>query len=106
MFQGWTDHAILEELGDRLRRQRLNRNISQAALAARAGVSLGTLRNAEAGAGSSLATLIRLLRALGMLHRLEAVLPEPEPSPLQLLALKGEERVRASGSGVPTRDQQ
>lgn len=102
MFKGWADDAILKELGDRLRQQRLNRDISQVALAARAGVSLGTLRNAEAGAGSSMTTLIRLLRALGMLHRLEALLPEPEPSPLQLLQLKGEARMRSSGSGVLT----
>lgn len=97
-FNEWTDVAILVELGDRLRQERLNRNISQEALAKRAGVSIGTLRNAEAGTGSSMTTFIRLLRALELTHRLSAVLPEPEVSPMQLLAMKGEGRVRASGT--------
>jgi transcriptional regulator with XRE-family HTH domain len=99
VFEGWSDDAILVELGDRLRRERLNRDVSQEALAGRAGVSLGTLRNAEAGTGSSMTTFIRLLRALGMIPRMDAVLPESEISPMQLLVLKGESRVRASGAG-------
>ncbi len=99
MYNNWTDDAILSELGSRLRQQRLNQNVSQTDLAEKAGVSWGTLRNAEAGKGSSVTTLIRLLRALGVLQRLETLLPEPEPSPLHLLQLKGEARVRASGTG-------
>ena len=72
MYNNWTDDAILSELGSRLRQQRLNQNVSQTDLAEKAGVSWGTLRNAEAGKGSSVTTLIRLLRALGVLQRLEA----------------------------------
>ena len=96
MFRNWTDDAVLKELGHRLRRQRLNQNISQADLAKKAGVSQATLRNAESGNGSSMTTFVRLLRALGMLDRLETLLPEPEVSPLQLLRLKGKGRERAS----------
>ena len=102
MFRSWTDQAILEDLGSRIRQHRLNRNISQGAVAERAGVSVATVRNLESGNGSSVTTLIRLLRGLGMLHRLEMLIPETEPSPLQLLRLKGEGRVRASGSGELT----
>jgi transcriptional regulator with XRE-family HTH domain len=101
-FEDWSDDAVLAELGDRLRRERLNRNVSQEVLAERAGVSLGTLRNAESGAGTSMTTFIRLLRALGMIHRLDSVLPEAETSPMQLLALKGEGRIRASGTARHT----
>lgn len=97
-FDAWSDDAILVELGDRLRRERLNRNTSQEAVAERAGVSIGTLRNAESGTGSSMTTFIRLLRSLGLVHRLDAILPESEMSPMQLLAMKGEGRIRASGS--------
>lgn len=99
VFKGWSDEAILVEMGGRLRRERLNRDVSQEVLAEQAGLSLGTLRNAEAGTGSSMTTFIRLLRALGMIDRMDAVLPEPEASPLQLLALRGKSRIRASGAG-------
>lgn len=99
VFKGWSDEAILVEMGGRLRRERLNRDVSQEVLAEQAGLSLGTLRNAEAGTGSSMTTFIRLLRALGMIHRMDVVLPESETSPMQLLALKGKSRVRASGAG-------
>ena len=103
-FTGWTDEAILGDLGDRLRRARLNANVSQQDLADRAGVSLGALRGAEAGNGSSMTTFVRLMRALGYLERIDALVPEPEVSPLQLLAMKGASRVRASGSRATGND--
>jgi putative transcriptional regulator len=34
---------------------------------------------------------------LGLLDRLDALLPKPEPSPMDLLKLKGRKRQRASG---------
>jgi transcriptional regulator with XRE-family HTH domain len=98
MFTDWTDEAILDELGRRIRRTRLNSNTTQADLAAQAGISVDTLRNIEAGEGMTLTSLIRVLRALDVLDHLDAVLPDPGLSPMQLLALRGEERQRASGS--------
>ncbi|KAA3641773.1 MAG: XRE family transcriptional regulator [Armatimonadetes bacterium] len=96
-FDAWADDAILEELGIRLRQERLNRNITQEELARAAGISIGALRNAESGGGSSLTTFVRMLRALGLLHRVEAVLPEAEMSPIELSKRRGRERLRASG---------
>lgn len=98
MFTDWTDDAIVDELGRRIRRTRLNANTTQADLAAQAGISVDTLRNIEAGEGMTLTSLIRVLRAMDALDHLDAVLPDPGPSPMQLLALRGEERQRASGS--------
>ncbi len=100
-FIEWADDPIMEELGNRLRQERLNRNITQEDLARSAGVSIGALRNAESGNGSSMTTFIRLLRALGLLHRIEAVLPESEISPIELSKLRGRERRRASGKDRP-----
>jgi len=100
---GWTDEAILRELGDRLRQARLNANVTQQDLADRAGVSLGALRGAEAGSGTSMTTFVRIMRALGLLDRIDTMLPVPEMSPLQLLQMKGTTRSRASGSRM-TRD--
>jgi len=92
------DKAILGELGGRLQRERLNRNMTQADLAHRAGVSLRTLQNIETGRSITLASLIKILRALGNLAVLDDVFPEPGLSPVQLAKLKGRERQRASGS--------
>ncbi|MET2466826.1 helix-turn-helix transcriptional regulator [Ralstonia sp. SM1864_UCD524_TZ4] len=44
---------------------RAHRNLEQAPPAARAGISVRTLRNLESGSGSSLPTLIQVARALG-----------------------------------------
>jgi transcriptional regulator with XRE-family HTH domain len=91
-----TDAAVLEELGHRLKRTRLQRNLTQLRLAEEAGVSLATVRNLEDGKPSQLVTLIRVLRVLGLLGGLERAVPEPPPSPIEELRLRGRERRRAS----------
>jgi transcriptional regulator with XRE-family HTH domain len=94
--QTLSDAAILHEFGQRLARYRLNRNLTQQALAREAGVSLRTLNRIESGEPSQTANLIRVLRALGLLDNLEALLPEPALSPMQQLKLQGKTRKRAS----------
>lgn len=91
-----TDTAVLEELGTRLKRTRLQRNLTQRRLAEEAGISLATARNLEDGKPSQLVTLIRVLRVLGLLGGLERAVPEPLPSPIEELRLRGRERRRAS----------
>lgn len=91
-----TDAAILEQLGGRLKRTRLQRNLTQRRLAEEAGISLATVRNLEDGKPSQLVTLIRVLRVLGGLGGLERAVPEPPPSPIEELRLRGRERKRAS----------
>lgn len=92
------DAAVLREIGHRLRRERLNSDLSQAELAGRVGLARKTIQNAEDGRNCSLETMIRMLRGLGRLDQLDAFLPDPGPSPVQLAKLKGKERQRASGS--------
>jgi DNA-binding XRE family transcriptional regulator len=96
-FDGMTEKAILEELGRRMQAQRLNLNMAQAEVAHKAAVSRRALQNLESGRGCTLSLLIRELRAMGKLGQLEAFLPEPGVSPIQLAKLKGRERQRASG---------
>ena len=96
-LEGMSERAVLEELGIRLQTQRLGANLSQAEVARKAGVSRRGLQNLENGRGCTLSLLIRVLRALGKLQQLEALLPETGPSPIQLAKLKGRERQRASG---------
>ena len=82
-------------LGERVRRLRLNRNQDQAQVAAKAGVSERALRGLEAGEGSQLITLIRVLKALEALGCLDALAPEPSVSPMAMLG-RGKEPQRAS----------
>ena len=90
-----TDERILSELGNRLARYRLNRDLTQAALAERAGVSLPTITRLEAGHSVQLTTWVRILRALDLLERLDAMLPRPPQSPLHAFERRGAPRQRA-----------
>jgi len=95
-FSTMSNKAILQELGMRIQRSRLTANISQLALARRAGVARKVIQNIESSRSCTLAGLLRILRVLGLLDNLDAFLPEPGPSPIQLARLKGRERQRAS----------
>lgn len=66
-------------------------------LAEQAGVSKRTVERIEAGATTQISTLIRILRVLELLDRLETLVPEAGPRPMDLVRLKGNTRKRASG---------
>ncbi len=85
----------MTELGDRLRRYRLQQNRTVEELAANAGVGFTTARRAESGANPTLETLVKLLRALGRVDALDDFLPTPVVSPIQMAALSGRVRERA-----------
>ena len=93
-----SDGAILSELGLRISRHRLNRNMTQSALAIEAGVSKPTIQRIERGASVQLSKLIRILRALDLIKNMESFIPELAVSPLQQLEMKGKIRQRASSS--------
>lgn len=93
-----TDSAVLTEIGDRLARHRLRRNLTQAQLAREAGVSKRTLIRLENGESSQVTNLIRVVRALGLLDNLDAFIPPPLPSPIEQLRSRAKERRRASPS--------
>lgn len=92
-----SDKAVMALIGERIQKERLNQNRTQQELAVRAGIGARTVRSLETGQKPTLETLIRALRALGRLATLDAFLPEPGPSPLQLAKLQGRERQRATG---------
>jgi len=97
-----TDEAILAELGGRFAQRRLELQLTQEMLAEQAGVSKRTVERVEAGATMQLSTMIRILRVLELLDRLETLVPESGPRPMDLLRLKGKARKRASGKRKPT----
>jgi transcriptional regulator with XRE-family HTH domain len=93
-----TDDAVLSELGARLERTRLERNLSQRELAEEAGIERKAVQRIEAGEPVQLTSFIRVLRALGLLDALDELVPEPLASPIELLKLRGKRRRRASGA--------
>lgn len=93
-----TDDAVMAKLGARIKGHRLQRNITQADLAHEAGISTPTMQRLEAGATVQLASLLRVLRALRMLDRIDALVPRPLASPMELLERAGQQRQRASRS--------
>lgn len=98
-----TDEVVLAEIGERLRRTRLERNLSQVELADEAGVERKAVQRIEAGESVRLVSFVRVLRALGLLDVLDRLVPEPAPSPIELLKLHGRQRQRASGERAATR---
>jgi len=93
-----SDEAVLRELGERLVAARLERNLTQAALAEQAGVAKRTVERLESGeAAIQLSSLVRVCRVLGVLERLDALFAEARPGPMAQLKLQGRRRRRASG---------
>ena len=72
-------------IGQQVRALRLAHNLSQENLAGQANVSLSSVRALERGEGSTLATFIKVLRALDALDWLTTLYPEPAVSPMALL---------------------
>ena len=99
-----SDEALMRQLGERLHQYRLNRNITQKTLAKEAGVSVRTINRVEGGESTQLSNFFRLLRALGLLENMYALVPEPALSPLQQIKLQGKKRQRASSENLKGED--
>ena len=93
-----TDETVLTELGERLARLRLARDLTQRQLGAQAGVARTAIQRIEAGASVTTPNLIRVLRALDLLDALDHLVPESVSSPVADLKLRDRRRRRASGA--------
>ena len=80
-----TPNELQHILGERLRRLRLNRNLDQRTTAEKAGISEKALRNLESGRGSTVETLLRVLKALDYVQGIDMLAPEATVNPLDLL---------------------
>jgi len=88
------DHV--RALASRLRALRLQRNITQASLAERAGVSRPTLGRLEAEGRGTLETLARVMYALGRELELDGLLEPDPPSTLdELVRPRRRQRARS-----------
>lgn len=95
---------IASVLGERLKRIRLNRDLTQEEVGNKAWVSRRTVLNAEKG-NVKISDLIAILSALNMVNNFNVLIPEVPLSPIQLLKLQGKVRKRASGNNKKTRKQ-
>ena len=92
-----TDKAILEELGNRISSCRIRVGLTQGEASSKSGIAKRTLERVEAGLPAQSDNLVKIFRVLGILDRLDALIPEDTgPSPMELLKLKGKEKQRAS----------
>jgi transcriptional regulator with XRE-family HTH domain len=102
-----TDAAVLTALGRRLARHRLERNWTQAELAATAGVGQATVQRAERGESVQMTSMIKLLRALELLGGLDAAVPESIELPIAKLEREQRKlRMRARARRDPHDDPQ
>ncbi|MBV6510775.1 MAG: hypothetical protein FMNOHCHN_00252 [Ignavibacteriaceae bacterium] len=102
-YKNWTsmtDDALMEQIGSFVKHHRLEQNISQADLAEKAAISRSTLSLLESGKTVTLAILIRILRALGLLHVMDTFAIDKKISPLALARMEQKKRNRAGKSGI------
>ncbi len=86
---------ILEELGHRLEKLRINEGLDQKGLAELSGVGVSTIGKIESGKTSAgLLNIIAILRVLGKLGSLDNFIQPPPPVTSSLLNRRNEERKR------------
>jgi transcriptional regulator with XRE-family HTH domain len=88
-------------IGEQVRRARLAADLEQSELAEQADVSVGALRNLERGNGSTVRTLVRVVRALGQEPWLNALAPAVSVSPIDILRTGRPARSRVYRARAP-----
>lgn len=94
-----TDQAVLTELGARLQRHRVERNLTQDQTADLAGVGRATLQRLERGESVQMTSMVKLLRALDLLGGLDAAIPARVEFPISQLEREQRHRARQRGTG-------
>ena len=91
-----TAQALADEIGRRLAKIRLSRNITQKSLAESAGIGVRTLRRIEAGHRSTLDSFLRVVQALELDGHLLTAIPSHDIRPIERVdSRRGTERQRA-----------
>lgn len=95
-------HEVVAELGKRLQEQRLQQNLTQAALAKKLGVSVPTISNLENGKNTTLETFISVVFALGLQTELQDLFNQPSLTIAELDKAAQPKRQRARSKTKPT----
>ena len=99
-----TSRQIESEIGPRLARLRLARNVTQSMLAEDAGIGVRTLRRLEAGEPSTLDTFLRVALTLGLGDAILGAIPKGRIRPIERVSRTGAERRRARPRPSEDRD--
>ncbi len=73
-FQFATSGEIAQELGRRMRAQRMANSMTQAELSARAGVALGCVKKLESTGRTTMETFVRIAQTLSLAGELETLI--------------------------------
>lgn len=90
--------VLCQALGARLKRARLEQNITQDDLAELSGLSRTAIKNAENAGRCTLETVARILLALKLTDQLQYFIPEKKISPIEV-ADHSKKKVRQRASG-------
>ena len=96
-MQELTSQAILNELAERVKKYRIDMELSQAEFARKAGLSLRSVVNFESGSDLMFSNFIKILRALDLADNLNLLVPDVTKRPSSFLETKKpKQRVRKS----------
>ena len=97
----YSNTQILQMLGLRFKDYRLMMNLSQVDLAKAAGVSVYTIHKFETGTitNMNITNLAALLRPVGLLDRLDDLIPEQPANPYLKVPEHQQQRVRKKNNG-------
>ena len=94
-----SNEEVLQVLGKRIRETRINMNMTQGEAAKKSGVTAKTISRIENGEDLAVSTMLNVLRALGLVQNIDALIPEPTARPSMLMANdKEKQRVRKKAS--------
>lgn len=89
-----TDTRLIELIGAKIRSLRLNRDQSQASLAANSGVAVSVVQRLENGFGCTMTNLIKILRGMQQLEMLDDFFKEAPVSPRMLAKMANVDKKR------------
>ena len=96
-MQELTSQAILAQITERVKKYRIDMNLTQEEFSKKAGISLRSVTNFESGADVKLTNFIKILKALELADNLEILVPDVSKRPSTfLMSEKQKKRVRNS----------
>lgn len=91
-----TPAEVMQGIGVRAKALRLERNLTQGSLAARVGISVGTLKRFEKSGEIQLSSLLRIALVLDRLNEFDRLL-RSDDAPRSLFEAEAEEKKRQRG---------
>jgi len=94
-YNAMSDDRLVAMIGNFIKHHRIERNMDQASLAYRAGISRSTVSLMENGKPVTITSIIRVLRVLDLLYVFDSFKVENVISPIAMMKLAHKQRKRA-----------